>query len=303
MSKKKHIKNYLIAAHPWSFPASGMPALIAFAFVLYSHHMGVFTTVNWVNGVLAVVGAVIFHASGNIMGDYYDYVNGVDGEEKTGPIRLLVTGYFQPITILIYGLAVLAGGIILGVYLMLHSGLPLLFIGVLGILCAVFYYKLKYIALGELVIFISFSQLIGLGVVYAMTSQLVWSSLLVVAPTGLLVVAILHANNTRDLVLDKQAGIKTQAIILGIDGSKIFYQTLMLAPYILVAIIVNLQLLHPYSFAVLLSFPLALKGIKKMKQVRLDSLHEIKTLDVDTSKLVAIFSLLLIAGNVIGTLV
>ena len=303
MNRKHHIKNYLIAAHPWSFPASGMPALIAFTFVFYSYSTGVFTDINWINGILAVVGAVVFHASGNIMGDYYDYVNGVDGEEKTGPIRLLVTGYFKPKTILIYGLSVLAGGIILGIYLMLQSGLPLLFIGLLGILCSVFYYKLKYIALGELVIFIAFSQLIGLGVVYAMTSQLVWSSLLVVAPTGLLVVSILHANNTRDLVLDKQAGIKTQAIILGIDGSKIFYQTLMLAPYILVAFIVKFQLLHPYSFAVLLSFPIALKGIKKMKQVRLNALHEIQTLDVDTSKLVAIFSLLLIAGNVVGAFV
>lgn len=303
MNRKHHIKNYLIAAHPWSFPASGMPALIAFTFVFYSYSTGVFTDINWINGILAVVGAVVFHASGNIMGDYYDYVNGVDGEEKTGPIRLLVTGYFKPKTILIYGLSVLAGGIILGIYLMLQSGLPLLFIGLLGILCSVFYYKLKYIALGELVIFIAFSQLIGLGVVYAMTSQLVWSSLLVVAPTGLLVVSILHANNTRDLVLDKQAGIKTQAIILGIDGSKIFYQTLMLVPYILIALIVNMQILHPYSFAVLLSFPIALKGIKKMKQVRLDALHEIKTLDVDTSKLVAIFSLLLIAGNLVGALV
>ena len=303
MSIKKHIKNYLIAAHPWSFPASAMPALVAFTFVFYFYQTGVFTTVNWVNGILAVVGAVVFHAAGNIMGDYYDYVNGVDGQEKTGPIRLLVTGYFKPKTILLYGITVLTVGIILGIYLMSQTGLPLLFIGVLGILCAVFYYKLKYIALGELVIFISFSQLIGLGVVYAMTSQLVWSSLLVVAPSGLLVVSILHANNTRDLVLDKKAGIKTQAIILGIDGSKILYQTLMLSPYILVALIVNLQLLHPYSFAVLLSFPLALKGIKKMKQVRLDSLHEIKTLDVDTSKLVAIFSLLLIVGNVIGSLV
>lgn len=303
MSRKQHIKNYIIAAHPWSYPASGMPALIAFTFVFYSFHMGVFTNIDWVNGALAVVGAVIFHASGNIMGDYYDYVHGVDGEEKTGPIRLLVTGYFKPKTILIYGLTVLAVGIVLGIYLMLQTGLPLLFIGLLGILCSAFYYRLKYIALGELVIFISFSQLIGLGVVYVMTSQLVWSSLLVVAPTGLLVVAILHANNTRDLVLDKQAGIRTQAIILGIEGSKIFYQTLMLAPYILVAFIVKFQLLHPYSFAVLLSFPLALKGIKKMKQVRLNSLHEIKTLDVDTSKLVAIFSLLLIAGNLVGALV
>ena len=303
MSRKQHIKNYLIAAHPWSFPASGMPALVAFTFVFYSYQTGVFTTVNWINGILAVMGAVIFHAAGNIIGDYYDFVNGVDGKEKTGPIRLLVTGYFKPKTILFYSIGVFTVGVILGIYLMIQSGLPLFFIGLLGILCSAFYYKLKYIALGEVVIFISFSQLIGLGVVYVMTSQLVWSSLLVVAPVGLLVVNILHANNTRDLVLDKKAGIKTQAIILGLDGSKILYQTLFLATYILVAIIVTFGLLHPYSFAVLLSLPIALKNIRKMKRVRLDSLHEIKTLDVDTSKMVAIFSLLLILGNVIGSFV
>lgn len=303
MSRKQHIKNYIIAAHPWSYPASGMPALLAFTFVFYSFHMNVFTNINWVNGALAVVGAVIFHASGNIIGDYFDYIHGVDGEEKTGPIRLLVTGYFKPRTILLYSLAVFAVGSVLGLYLLSQTGFPLLIIGLLGIFCAVFYYRLKYIALGEVVIFISFSQLIGLGVVYVMTGQLIWSSLLVVAPTGLLVVAILHANNTRDLILDKKAGIRTQAIIMGVEGSKILYQTLILVPYVLVAFIVKMQLLHPYSFVVLLSFPLAVRSIRKIKSVRLNSLHEIKTLDVDTSKLVAIFTLLLIAGNVVGALI
>ena len=238
----------------------------------------------------------------NLFGDYYDYVNGVDKDKKTGEVPMLVSGLFQPKTMFVFGITVVTIGIILGLYLMSQSGLPLLIIGLIGTLCAVFYYKLKYIALGELVIFVAFSQLIALGVVYVMTSQLVWSSLLVIAPVGMLVAAILHANNTRDSILDKKAGIKTQAIILGIDGSKVFYQSLLLAPYILIAIIVKFNILHPYSFAVLLSFPIALRSIKKMKQVRLSSLRDIETLDVDTAKLVTIFSLLLIAGNVVGAL-
>jgi len=301
MSRKQYIKNLIIAAHPWSFPASAMPALIAFTFVFYSYSTGDLININWINGVLAVVGAIIFHAAGNLIGDYYDFVYEVDGEEKTGPVRLLVTGYFKPKTILIYSSIVLLVGIVLGIYLITQSGFSLFYIGFAGILCVFFYYKLKYIALGEVVIFISFSQLIALGVVYVMTSQIIWSSLLVAAPVGLLIVGILQANNTRDLVLDKAAGIQTQAIKLGIEGSKIFYQSLLLAPYILVAIIVMADLLHSLSFLVLLSFPLALKNIKKMKQVRLDALHEIGTLDVDTSKLVGAFSVLLIIGNVIGS--
>lgn len=287
--------------HPWSFPASAMPALVAFTFVFYSYSIGVLTDINWINGVTAVVGAVIFHASGNLIGDYYDYLYEVDGEEKTGPVRLLVTGYFKPKTILIYSFVVLLVGIILGIYLITQSGFSLFYIGLIGILCLFFYYKLKYIALGEVVIFISFSQLIALGVVYVMTSQIIWSSLLVAAPVGLLIVGILQANNTRDLVLDKAAGIQTQAIKLGVEGSKILYQTLLLAPYVLVAIIVMAGLLHSLSFLVLLSFPIALNNIKKIKKVRLDTLHEISTLDVDTSKLVGVFSVLLILGNVIGS--
>ena len=301
MNRKQHIKNWLIAMHPWSFPASAMPALIAFTFVFYSYSIGVLTDINWMNGVLAVVGAVIFHAGGNLIGDYYDFIYEVDGEEKTGPVRLLVTGYFKPKTILIYSFVVLLVGIILGIYLITQSGFSLFYIGLAGILSVFFYYRLKYVALGEVVIFISFSQLVALGVVYVMTNQLIWGSLLVAAPVGLLIVGILQANNTRDLVLDKAAGIQTQAIKLGIEGSKIFYQSLLLAPYILVAIIVMADLLHSLSFLVLLSFPLALKNIKKMKQVRLDALHEIGTLDVDTSKLVGAFSVLLIIGNVIGS--
>ena len=300
MNRKQHIKNWLIAMHPWSFPASGMPALISFTFVFYLYSRGVLTDINWINGVLAIVGAVIFHAAGNLIGDYYDFIYEVDGEKKTGPVRLLVTGYFKPKTILIYSFVVLLVGIILGIYLITQSGFSLFYIGLAGILSVFFYYRLKYIALGEVVIFISFSQLVALGVVYVMTSQIIWSSLLVVAPVGLLIVGILQANNTRDLVLDKAAGIKTQAIKLGVEGSKILYQSLLLAPYVLVAIIVMAELLHSLSFLVLLSFPIALSNIKKIKQVRLDTLHEIKTLDVATSKLVAIFSILLILGNVIG---
>ncbi len=291
----------MIATHPWSFPASAMPALVAFTFVFYSYSIGVLTDINWINGLLAVVGAIIFHASGNLIGDYYDFVFEVDGEKKTGPVRLLVTGYFKQKTILIYSFVVLLVGIILGIYLITQSGFSLFYIGLIGILCVFFYYKLKYIALGEVVIFISFSQLIALGVVYVMTSKIIWSSLLIAAPVGMLIVGILQANNTRDLVLDKAAGIQTQAIKLGIEGSKIFYQSLLLAPYILVAVIVMAGLLHSLSFLVLLSFPIALKNIKKMKQVRIEALHEISTLDVDTSKLVGIFSLLLILGNVIGS--
>ena len=297
MSKLKY---WIIAAHPWSFPASGSPALVAFSYVFYLYKTGVVSDVNWANGVIAFFGAIIFHMSGNLIGDYHDYMNDVDQLEKTGPFRALIHKIFKPKSILIYGYIVLLLGIIIGAYLFLRTGLPLIYIGLYGIISATLYYKFKYVALGDLIIFLSFGLMIMLGVVYVMTGIINWTSLLVASPVGLLIVAILHANNTRDMLQDKQAGIKTQAMNLGLEGSQIMYQTLLLVSYLLVAASVLLNLLHPFVFIVLITLPMALKNIKLMKQATINDLCIIQFLDTHTAKLVLVFSLLLSAGNFIA---
>lgn len=295
------LKYWIIAAHPWSFPASGSPALIAISYVFYMYKTGVIADVNWVNGVVAFFGAIIFHMAGNLIGDYQDYMSGVDQLEKTGPFRVLVHKIFKPRTILIYGYLVLLIGITIGIYLFLQTGMPLLYIGLFGIMSSTLYYKFKYAALGDLIIFLSFGLMVVLGVVYVMTGNIDWWSLLIATPVGLLIVAILHANNTRDMLQDKKAGIKTQAIILGLEGAQVVYQTLLLASYLVVALIVLFKLAHPLVFIVLITMPMALKNIKLMKQATIEDLGIIRFLDTDTAKLVLVFSLLFSAANFIAS--
>lgn len=296
------LKYWIIAAHPWAFPASASPALVAFSYVFYQYKMGTVDDVNWINGVIAFFGAIIFHMAGNLIGDYQDYRSGVDQLEKEGPFRVLVHKVFKPRTILIYGYVVLTIGILIGTYLFMQTGIPLIYIGLFGIVSATLYYKFKYVALGEILIFVCYGLMIMLGMVYVMTGNIDWMSLLVSSPVGLLVVAILHANNTRDMMQDKQAGIKTQAINLGIEGSQVMYQTLLLVSYILIAIVVLLNLLPTIVFIVLATLPMALKNIRLMKQVNTtNDLSIIKFLDTKTAQLVLIFSLLLSAGNFIAT--
>ncbi len=250
---------------------------------------------------MAFIGALFFHLSGNTLGDYHDYMSGVDVKEKTGPPRPLVMGLFHPRTVLIYGYTFLLVGIGIGIYLFVNTGWPLLFIGIIGIISSTLYYKFKYVALGDLLIFICYGLAIALGMVYAMTGQLIWSGLLVTTPAGLLIVAILHANNTRDMLQDKAAGIRTQAMNLGLEGAQVTYQTILLVAYMLVAIWVMIGLMSPYTFLVLLSFPLAMKNIKLMKRATMEELGIIRFLDTQTAQLVLIFSLLQVAGNVIAS--
>jgi 1,4-dihydroxy-2-naphthoate octaprenyltransferase len=300
MDGQGKLMNWIKVAHPWAIPASASPALVGFSYVFYLNNTGVLTGVNWSFGVLAILGAIIFHLSGNLISEYHDYMSGVDIKEKTGPARLIVQGLFKPKTVLYYGYSVLLAGIILGVYLLVHTGLPMLAFGFIGVISTTLYYRFKYIALGDLIIFISYGLTIALGVAYVMTELLIWPILLVVTPTGLLVVAILHANNTRDMLQDKAAGIRTQAMRLGVEGSQVVYQTLLLLAYLLIAVAVWMQFLAPLSFVVLLSFPLAMRSIRLMKKATLEDLGIIRFLDTDTAKLVLIFSLLLATANFVA---
>ena len=300
MDGQGKLMNWIKVAHPWAIPASASPALVGFSYVFYLNNTGVLTGVNWSFGVLAILGAIIFHLSGNLISEYHDYMSGVDIKEKTGPARLIVQGLFKPKTVLYYGYSVLLAGIILGVYLLVHTGLPMLAFGFIGVISTTLYYRFKYIALGDLIIFISYGLTIALGVAYVMTELLIWPILLVVTPTGLLVVAILHANNTRDMLQDKAAGIRTQAMRLGVEGSQVVYQTLLLLAYLLIAVAVWMKFLAPLSFVVLLSFPLAMRNIRLMKKATLEDLGIIRFLDTDTAKLVLIFSLLLATANFVA---
>ena len=303
MDGEGKVKNWIIVAHPWAIPASASPALVGFSYMFYLYKRGVITDLEWGFGIVAVLGAIIFHLAGNLISEYHDFVSGVDVKEKTGPVRLIVKGVFKPKTVLYYGYVVLLIGILLGLYLLLHTGLPLLVFGFIGIVSSTLYYRFKYVAMGDLLIFICYGLSIALGVAYVMSGQIIWSTLLVVAPTGLLVVAILHANNTRDMLQDRAAGIRTQAMTLGLEGAQVTYQTILLAAYMLIAVAVMIKILSPLAFLVLLSFPLALKNITLMKKATLDDLGIIQFLDGRTAQLVLIFSLLLVAANFIAPLI
>jgi len=292
-------KNWIIATRPWSFPASTMPALVAISYIFFlKNEMTV--NINWWYGVLALIGAGIFQASGNLVGDYFDYKYNVDRKDTFGSSRMLVDGVFKPKSILIFGITFLVIGILLGLFLSLNTGVNLLWIGAIGVLGTYFYYKLKFMALGDLLIFIIYGPLIGLGTVFVMTNELDWNLFILEIPIAFLVVNILHANNTRDIRDDGKANIKTQAMLLGVKGSKVQYIVLALGAYIAVALMVTFRMIHPLTLSVFLTLPIALKNIKKMQLAEADKPELIKDLDADSAQLVMIFSVLLSLSNIIA---
>ena len=193
------LKNWILVAQPWAWFASASPAIVAYSYVFYMFKTGGYLgEVNWLYGIIGFIAMLIIHVAGNTMNEYQDFMKGIDVKEKTGPPRLIVQGIFKPKTVLYYSLTMLTIGSLIGIFLLVKTGWPLLIIGIIGILSVLFYHKFKYVALGELVIFICYALAVPIGIGYVLTGQLLWAILLVTTPTGLLVVNILHANNTRD---------------------------------------------------------------------------------------------------------
>ena len=294
-------KDWILATRPWSFPASTMPALVAISYVFLKNYDEL-SVVNWWLVIPVVLGVIIFHAAGNLISDYFDYKHGVDTPNNIGNTNMMIiNGVFQPKTIFRYGMVLLILASLIGIVLTVVSGWQLLVIGGLGFLLTLFYYKLKFNALGDLDIFVVFGLLISLGTSFVLTKQLDYMVLLISAPTGLLVTGILHANNTRDIENDTRAKISTQASVFGFKNSQRYYFALLLGAYTLVTVFVIVGLLHWVALAVFLSLPIASKNIKRMKNCKENT--DIADLDGETAKLVMIFSILLALANFITPMI
>lgn len=293
-------KDWILATRPWSFPASTMPSLVAASFVFYQNSENL-STINWWLIIPIFLGVIIFHAAGNLISDYFDYTHGVDTPNNIGNTNMMIiNGIFQPKTILRYGLVLLIIALLIGVSLAMVSGWQLFIIGGLGALLTVFYYKLKFSALGDLDIFVVFGMLIALGTTFVLTGIIDYTVLWISAPTGLLVTGILHANNTRDIENDTRAKISTQASVLGFNHSVKYYLFLMFAPYLMVVGLAFFGLLSWFSLIACVSMPLAIKNAKRMLNCKKS--EDIADLDGDTAKLVMIFSILLALANFITPL-
>lgn len=296
---KTSLKNWILAVRPWAFPASTMPVILTISYVFYKQYF-IPAEINWWFGLIALIGVIFLHAGGNLISDYYDFKNKIDRKDSFGSERLLVQEVFQPRTYIWYGLILIAIGSVTGLWLTYRTGAALLWIGLAGVLGALCYSFLKTRALGDLLIFILYGPMIGLGTAYVLTSQLMWEVLLLNVPVGMLVVNILHANNMRDIKYDAEVHVKSQAMLLGLKGSKIQYVVLALGAYLVVILMNVLGMIHPITLFTLISLPMAIRNIRLMMKATTETLELIKDLDGMTAQLVMVFSMLFSILNVIA---
>ena len=288
MNNKKHgFKAWLLAARPWSFPASAMPVLATLAYLFWYGY-----EINWLTGVWALLNIIVFHAAGNTWSDYYDYKRGVDREDAIGGMSI-VSGEFQACEIKRLAWILLVIAVVAGVGLMLLAGLPVLYFGLAGCALIVLYPWLKYHALGDLDIFLTYSVLPILGTSYVATGALNYETLWLMLPIGLITVGILHVNNTRDIEQDSRAGIKTFAMLVGKRVSVVLYIAELMLPFVCVLVAAIYGAMPWWALVVLVALKPALDNCRAMLKLPAEGMKALIGVDEKTAQLQLMFSLLL----------
>lgn len=292
--KKHSFNEWIIAVRPWSFPASAMPIIVTLAYLFYKG-----SDINWLYGTWALIGMLLFHMTGNVWSDYFDFRKKVDADDTFGA-KTLTTGMFKPEEIKRLAIGLLIVSVACGLGLFAVTGLPLLWIGLAGVLCTLLYPVLKFNALGDLDILLAFAFLPTLGTSYAVTGAIDWSVLWIALPVGLITDGILHSNNTRDVITDKRAGITTMAMGLGSRFSAWLYGFEVIFPFIWVGVCSIIGIMPLTTLAIFLTLPVAIACAQTMMHSLTGGAGIIADLDVRTANLQLLFSVLLTIAFVVG---
>lgn len=292
------MKKWFMITRPWSFVVSATPVVATTVYLFYNYGAG---TINWINAVLALVGIVLFHAAGNLHSDYYDYKTGIDNPAAYC-VQSLINGDFKPEQYRNFSRILLAIGVVIGLILTLRSSWQLLVIGGVGCLLTLLYPWTKFHALGDLDIFVVFGILPMLGTSLVVTGAIDCSTLLLTIPVGCITVAVLHANNTRDIPTDIKAGAKSFASVIGPAAGVWYYTILVTLPCIFTIVAAILGYFPWWCLLILLSLPIVVQNIRQAQRFKTDGIAAFNQLDLMTAKLQMISGITLCLGFILGAI-
>ncbi len=87
----------------------------------------------------ALLGALLIQIGTNLFNDYADFEKGADTAERLGPARATQRGWLTPSQVLRGAFVSLSGAFLIGIYLVVVGGWPIVAIGLASLACAILY--------------------------------------------------------------------------------------------------------------------------------------------------------------------
>ena len=227
--------------------------------------------------VAALVVAAGLQIGVNFANDYFDGVRGVDTHERTGPPRLVASGTATPRAVLTAALVSLGLAAVCGLALALAtSPVLVLVVGALALGAALLYSggprPYAGLGLGELMVFLFFGLMATCGSAYVMVETVPAAAWWGGVVMGLLAVAVLVANNLRDIPTDEAGDKRTLAVRLGDRRTRILYRACIVGAFTtivigVVAFIVDESVgLTQWGLFGLIAWPLAIRPMERVRE-------------------------------------
>ena len=259
MSDSQHTTSnspWVLAIRPKTLPASVCPVIVGTALAVADKGFKVLPA------LAALAGSLLLQIGVNLANDYFDYIKGIDTSDRLGPIRVTYSGlipapHMRWAMVITFGLVAL-----IGIYLVVVGGWPILMAGTASILAALAYsggpFPLASHGLGDLFVFIFFGLVAVCGTYYVQVLQLNIIVLYAAVPIGFLITAILVVNNLRDILTDRRAGKNTLAVRIGERGAKIEFVLLLAGAYAAPVILFIVGKVSIFVLLPLVSLPMAI---------------------------------------------
>ncbi len=215
---------------------------------------------------LSLIGALFLQVGANLINEYFDFKRGADTGKEAGQGMIIKQNLLTPEQVRAGAVITVLAGVLIGLFLLVNSGPLLLWIGLGGVLVVILYtagpFPLAYNGLGEVAVFIFMGPIMVLGAYYVMAREFSPTPLIVGLPIGLLVAAILHANNIRDMEADRAVNKRTLALVFGRRGAFIEYAVLVYGAYVGVLALIIGGVLPITALAVAITLPEAYRLVE-----------------------------------------
>lgn len=236
----------------------------------------------------------LMNASVNILNDYFDYISGNDTPENVAYESDAPLAYHRvenPKPALWIGIGLFLLAAVMGIYVILTSGILPALIGLVGAVVALTYSGIKgatsYLPIGEPLAGFTMGGLIPLGIYASLTGQIDWLLLYKTIPMMLIVTEFMFLNNTCDFKRDKAVGRKTLPILMGQQKAQKLAN--------IVSIFWILQLLHVMLTWYIYGLPLMLILLLRVRKNFLLTFHQERTQE---TKIPATLALIPVAGTI-----
>ena len=285
---------------PFSFTASVVPVAAGGALAAVD---GRFT---WPLFLVVLVASVLLHVGTNVINEIYDVRRGVDAITSPRASHAILAGRLTERIAFVIAFGAFAAAAAIGLWLVFLRGVPMLLLGLAGLLGGWGYtappLEYKYRALGVPLVFLLMGPMMVCGSYYALTGVFEPRALMLSLPVGLLVAAILHGNEWRDISEDRRAGVKTLSGLLGKGVAHLGYVALVIGAYIALAVGVMIGALPVSTLLAMLSLPLVVQVLRSSELGASGQARAISMIDLETARLHMAFGALLVAGVVIAAL-